>query len=212
MFAQIPSSGSNYTLGSSSGSMFASSGYLYQIVVRNGIDCFIKLDITSGAISFSKTISVGATTYSLKSITLDSSNNIYILASNISDKILIGKFSNIDGSCIWAQTITPAGAATGYTSFPLEIHYSNGYLYFGFYYVTSGTNRYSNYSRISTNGVVDGTYDLCTFTTVTPTVSNNNSNFTGTDLAIPLTTTFTTNNYSYTKTTDTLTVNTVAIP
>jgi len=207
MFSQVPNTGSSYSLPTNNSFMVARDGYLYQLVYRDSVMCFTKMDITTGTLNFSKSISFGGTYCELSSITVDASNNIYVLG-NVSNKVFIGKFSNTDGSCIWAQTIYNS------TYFPTttEIYYYNGYLYFGFFYVLSSSNRYSNYSRISTNGVTPGTYGLFTFATISPTVTNNNTYSYGSELAIPLTTTFLTSTVSPTRISDSLAVNTVAIP
>ena len=168
--------------------------------------------MTTGSISFSKYISVSGTDYLLEGIAIDSVGDFYVIGTPSGSPtgigMFIGKFSKVDGSSIWAKTIS----RSGYKSTGDSIFWADNYLYFGFSVFATSPNQYYAHAKIMDDGsVVDGTYGTYTFTTVTPTLTDYNSYSTSIVSGSPITYTLNLSNTSYTRSAGSYTVNTVSL-
>lgn len=143
---------------------------------------YVKLSSSTGIISYSNRLSLSGAQINLRSMTRDSSGDLYIVGetTGTSGYFIIAKISESTGNVLWAKTITRSGS---YNKVGGGISWSNGYVYFSVYFDGSSLGWF----KLKDDGSLpNGTYQsLYIISNATLTVTALNSDNVGTLLDNP---------------------------
>jgi hypothetical protein len=202
----------NYT----AGPIVSDGTYYYQIGVRviGGISksVFMRIDKSTGAISYSKELTVNGKNPTLQGIAIDGSGYVYLtgLAAGSGGYFYVGKFEANTGNNVWGKTISNPTYSIVSTN---SLAWSNGYIYYGTRLFVSPTY-YHSYWKLRDNGSLPNgtwqTYFIVAATTTTSTAVNSSS--TGTITDSPSTTTYANTTPTYSTGGSGLTATRTAIP
>lgn len=206
-----------YFSGQSNNNLVTDGTYVYAIAYRHisGItrSVYMKINKTTGAVSYSNAIVVGGNSLTLTGISIDTSGHIYISAGSagpFSGRAVIAKLNTSDGTVVWAKTLggDPYGESIGAPT------WKAGYVYFNAS-VTSATSVFHNacIKLYDDGSLPNGTYGTWwTFASTSPTLVSYMPTTTGTTTGTNSTTTYGTYAPSTTSAVDTDGVTVYYIP
>lgn len=187
--------------------------YVYQIGQRligtTTRSVYMKINKSTGAISYSNQISISGIACSIYGITMDTSGNFYLYGNVSSSDTGLGfvcKVRMSDGVILWAKTLGTT------QQFVWDMSYSGGFLYMTTE-VVSGGYRSACIKLKSDGSLPDATYNTYwKFTSVTPTTASYDGQTTGTTTGTNTTTAYGSAATTYTTSTASVTITTTNIP
>lgn len=198
------------------GPIVSDGTYYYQVGYRiiSGVtkSVFMRIDKTTGVISYSKQLTVSGKNPTLQAIATDGAGYIYLAgyAAGSGGYAYIGKFEANTGNNVWGKIISNPTYAIVNT---WSLSWLDGYLYFGTR-LTVGSTYYYSYWKLRDNGSLpNGSWQTYfNVSAVTTTSIAVNSSSTGTITDSPSTTTYANTTPTYSTTGSGLTATRTAIP
>ena len=190
--------------------------YFYQVCSRyitsTGIlhSVFVKINKSTGAISYSKELVISGVASTISGIVTDNNGFIYVYGNvsggDDSGPGFIAKISTSTGNVVWCKKLGSS------TQLIWDVAYSNGFLYINSISYVSGYH--SACIKMNVDGSLpNGTYGTYwTFTATTPTLVTYNAASTGTTTGTNSTTAYSVTTPSYTTSTSSATITTTYIP
>jgi hypothetical protein len=202
------------------GPIVSDGTYYYQIGTRvvSGIlrSVFMRIDKTTGAISYSRELTANGKNPTLQGIAIDGSGYVYLtgFTAGSGGYFYVGKFEANTGNNVWGKTISNPTYSIVSTN---SLAWSNGYLYYGTRLTVNPggvATYYYSYWKLRDNGSLPNgtwqTYFIVAATTTTSTAVNSSS--TGTITDSPSTTTYANTTPTYSTGGSGLTATRTAIP
>jgi len=189
------------------------STYLYQIGYRviSGTtrSVYMKINSSTGAISYSNSIVIGGVSCTINGITSDNANYIFVygnISSSDTGNGFVSKIRMSDGVIIWTKRLG------GGNQYIWNMQYNGGFLYITTENVTGGYK--GACIKLNSDGSLpDGTYATSwVFATVSATTTSYNAGSTGTTTGSSSTTAYSSAAAANSVTTASVTVTTTNIP